>query len=232
MKRKLKLSVAVGCADMLQLGKEVEYIDARADYLHLDVKDGYYVPTFGVGPEFIEAIRPLVTKPMDAHLMVQRPWEHLEVFAQAGAEFLTPHADLIENVALVTIKQIRDLGCKPGVALNPARPPESIRYYLPYLDKVTVMLVDPGIAGQAVISEMYDKIRTLARWRKELGLDFLIEADGSMNAALYGNLYRAGADIVVLGPPALWQLDEDIEVAWGIMEQQLELATGGLQREF
>lgn len=230
MDKEMKLAVAVGCSDLLELRKEVEYIDARADFLHLDVKDGYYVRTFGIGPEFVEAIRPIVTKPMDAHLMIERPWDHLEAFAKAGCEWLTPHADVIENVAMVTIKQIRDLGCKPGVALNPARPLDSIRYYLPYVDKVTLMLVDAGIAGQGVVPEMYQKIRTLAAWREELGLDFMIEADGSMNQSLYADLYRAGADMVVLGPPALWQLDDDIEVAWSKMEQQMREETGALQR--
>lgn len=225
MERKLKVSTAVGCSDLLDLRRQVAFIDEHTDYLHLDVKDGYYVRTFGVGPDFLAAIREIVTKPMDAHLMIQEPWDHLEAFAAAGATYLTPHADVIENVALVTLNRIKELGCKAGVALNPARPPESIRYYLPYLDKVTVMLVDAGIAGQPVIPEMYEKIRTLASWRDELGLDFLIEADGSMDGPLYRKLYDAGADLVVLGPPALWNKHEDIEQAWTIMEGELEDAT-------
>ncbi|MFT0848656.1 hypothetical protein VR010_13035 [Actinomycetaceae bacterium L2_0104] len=225
MDRKLKLSAAVGCSDLLDLKHQIEFIDERADFLHLDVKDGFYVRTFGVGPDFLEAIKGIVTKPMDAHLMVQRPWEHLEAFAAAGATYMTPHADVIENVALVTINRIKELGCKAGVALNPARPLDSIRYYLPYLDKVTLMLVDAGIAGQPVIPEMFEKIRTLRRWRAEMSLDFLIEADGSMNKTLYSDLYRAGADVVVLGPPALWNKHSDIERAWEIMESELAAET-------
>lgn len=222
MTRKLKIATAVSCADPLDLRHQVEYINARTDFMHLDIKDGYYVRTFGVGPEFLDAIKDIVTVPMDAHLMVQRPWEHLEAFAKAGATYLTPHADVIENVALVTINQIKELGCKAGVALNPARSLDSIRYYLPYLDKVTIMLVDAGIAGQRVIPEMYEKINTLARWRKEMGLDFLIEADGSMNKSLYADLCRAGADMVVAGPPALWNLDPDFERAWDTMESYID----------
>lgn len=225
--RGLLVSAAVSCCDPLRLREQVEIIDARADQLHLDVKDGFYVPTFGVGPDFMSAIRGLVSKPMDAHLMVQRPWDHLEAFAAAGATYLTPHADVIENVALVTIRRINELGCRAGVALNPARPLESIRTYLPYLDKVTVMLVDAGIAGQPVIPELHDKIRTLADWRQELGLDFLIEADGSMNADLYADLHRAGADLVVAGPPALWNKHDDLEQAWSIMADELAEATAG-----
>lgn len=232
MGRKLKISTAIGCADLLDLEHQVRYVDERTDFMHLDIKDGYYVRTFGVGPEFTEAIKGIVTKPMDAHLMVQRPWEYLETFANAGATWLTPHADVIENVALVTISQIKELGCKAGVALNPSRPLESIRYYLPYLDKVTLMLVDAGIAGQPVIKEMYDKISTLARLRDDLGLDFLIEADGSMNKSLYANLYRAGADMVVAGPPALWNNDPDFECAWQILEEDVARETEGLERGY
>lgn len=225
MERKLKISTAVGCSDLLDLKHQVSFIDQHTDFLHLDIKDGYYVRTFGVGPDFLAAIKPIVTKPMDAHMMVQEPWNHLEAFAAAGATYLTPHADVIENVALVTINRIKELGCKAGVALNPARSLDSIRYYLPYLDKVTIMLVDAGIAGQPVIAEMFEKIRMLATWREELGLEFLIEADGSMNGDLYANLYRAGADMVVAGPPALWNKHADIEQAWAIMEQEIADAT-------
>ncbi|WP_440895121.1 allulose-6-phosphate 3-epimerase [Amphibacillus sp. Q70] len=225
MDRKLKVAPSMGCCDLLNLKKQVEFIDQRADYLHMDIKDGYYVRTFGIGPDFMNAIKEIVNKPMDAHLMVQRPWDYLEPCAAAGATYITPHTDVIENVALVTINRIKELGCKAGVALNPATPLESIRYYLPYLDKVTIMLVDAGIAGQAVIPEMYEKIRTLAKWRAELDLDFLIEADESMNKDLYGELYQAGADIVVLGPPALWNKHENLEQAWETMENELKNET-------
>jgi D-allulose-6-phosphate 3-epimerase len=128
----------------------------------------------------------------------------------------------------VTINKIISLGCKAGIAMNPAAPLEAIRYYLPLLSKVTIMIVDAGYAGQKVITQMYDKIRTLAKWREEMKLDFLIEADGSMNAGVYAPLYEAGADMVVLGPPALWNKDEDIEKAWAIMEQEVKSELAGM----
>lgn len=222
MNRKLKVAPSMGCCDLLNLKSQVEFIDERADFLHIDIKDGCYVPTFGIGPDFMASIKDIVTKPMDAHLMVEEPQRFLEACANAGATFITPHTDCIENQALVTINKIKALGCKAGVALNPATPLENIRYYLPHLDKVTIMLVDAGIAGQSVIPEMYDKIRTLAQWRKDGNLQFLIEADGSMDKHLYAELYNAGADMVVLGPPALWNKHESLEEAWNIMEYELE----------
>ena len=143
-------------------------------------------------------------------------------------QLISPHTDCIESDAFVTINKIISLGCKAGIAMNPAAPLEAIRYYLPLLSKVTIMIVDAGYAGQKVITQMYDKIRTLAKWREEMKLDFLIEADGSMNAGVYAPLYEAGADMVVLGPPALWNKDEDIEKAWAIMEQEVKSELAGM----
>ena len=127
---------------------------------------------------------------------------------------------------------IKELGCKAGVALSPSVPLSTIEYYLPLLDKVTIMIVDPGIAGQPVDPQMFVKIRQLAQIRKERGLDFLIEADGSMNKDLYRRLYEAGADLVVLGPPALWNKSDDFQEAWDIMEKELETELEGAERQF
>lgn len=145
-------------------------------------------------------IKDVVTKPMDAHLMVKHPQDFIEVCANAGAAYITPHTDCIESDAFVTFNKIKKLGCKAGVALNPASSLENIRYYLPLLDKVTIMIVDDGYSGQKPIEEMYDKIRNLVKMREEMELDFLIEVDGSMCGEIYG---KSGVDVVVLGPSAL-----------------------------
>ena len=224
MEKKLLLAPSMGCCDLYDFEHQVRCIDEKADFLHIDIKDGNYVKTFGVGPDFMTVLGKVVHTPMDAHLMVKHPQDYIEACAEAGAAYITPHTDCIESDAFVTINKILSLGCKAGIAMNPAAPLEAIRYYLPLLSKVTIMLVDAGYAGQKVIAQMYDKIRTLVQWREEMGLDFLIEADGSMNADVYGPLYEAGADVVVLGPPALWNKDKDIEKAWGIMEKEVESA--------
>ncbi|WP_411683154.1 ribulose phosphate epimerase [Clostridium thailandense] len=221
MKRKLMVAPSLGCCDMFKMEKEIKFIDQHADFLHMDIKDGNYVKTFGIGPDFLNYIKDKVKTPMDAHLMVKHPQNFLEMFANAGAKYITVHTDCIESDAFVTLNKIKSLGCKTGVAMNPASSLESIRYYLPLLDKVTVMIVDAGYAGQKVITQMYDKIRTLVKWREDMKLNFLIEADGSMNGDVYGPLYEAGVDVVVLGPPALWNKDTDIERAWSIMEKEI-----------
>lgn len=222
MKNKLLLAPSMGCCDLFDFEHQVKFIDTHADFLHIDIKDGNYVQTYSIGPDFIRTLKPVVKTQMDAHLMVQHPQRILEECAEAGATYITPHTDCIESDAFVTFNKILSLGCKAGVALNPATPLESIRYYLPLLSKVTIMIVDAGYAGQKVIPQMYDKIVELVKWREEMQLSFLIEADGSMNADVYEPLYAAGADVVVLGPPALWNKDKNIEKAWNIMENELK----------
>lgn len=224
MNKKLMVAPSLGCCDLFHIEEQVKLIDARADFLHMDIKDGNYVKTFGIGPDFLNYLKDKVTKPMDAHLMIKNPQDFIEVFAKAGATYITPHTDCIEGDAFVTINKIKSLGCKAGIALNPSVPLETIEYYLPLIEKVTIMIVDAGYAGQKVIPQMYEKIRRLAMMREKMGLSFLIEADGSMNADAYKPLYEAGADVVVLGPPALWNKSEDFEEAWDIMEREVEEA--------
>ena len=224
MSKKLLVAPSMGCCNLFKMEEQVRFIDMHADFLHIDIKDGNYVKTFGVGPEFMESLKPVVQTPMDAHLMVKHPQDFIEACVKAGAEYITPHTDCIESNGFVTINKIKALGRKAGIALNPAAPLEAIRYYLPLLDKVTVMIVDAGYAGQKVITQMYDKIRTLVELRKAMGLSFLIEADGSMNKDVYRPLFDAGADVVVLGPPALWDKDSNIKTAWEIMEKEMREA--------
>lgn len=231
--RKLMIAPSVGCCDLFHIEEQVKLINEKSDYLHMDIKDGVYVPSYGIGPDYLDYLNKHVDnlKPMDAHLMVKHPQQYLELFARSGAEYITPHTDCIEGDAFVTINKIKELGCKAGVALSPSVPLSTIEYYLPLLDKVTIMIVDPGISGQPVNPQMFVKINRLAKMRKELGLNFLIEADGSMNKDLYRTLYEAGADMVVLGPPALWNKDADFEKAWSIMEKELEQELDGAERK-
>ena len=233
MERKLMIAPSVGCCDLFHVEEQMKIINEKSDYLHMDIKDGVYVPSYGIGPDYLDYLNKNVKnlKPMDAHLMVKHPQKYLETFAKAGATYITPHTDCIEGDAFVTIHKIKDLSCKAGVALSPSVPLETIEYYLPLLDKVTIMIVDPGIAGQSVDEQMFVKIKRLAQIRKQRDLNFLIEADGSMNRSLYRRLYEVGADIVIMGPPALWNKDEDFEKAWQIMEAELEEELYDAKRE-
>ena len=224
MERKLMIAPSVGCCDLFHIEEQMKVINEKSDFLHMDIKDGVYVPSYGIGPDYLDYLNKHIDhlKPMDAHLMIKHPQQYLEVFAKTGAAYITPHTDCIEGDAFVTLRKIKELGCKAGIALSPSVPLTTIEYYLPLLDTVTLMIVDPGLAGQPVDEQMSVKIRQLAQIRKERGLNFLIEADGSMNKELYRRLYEAGTDMVVLGPPALWNKDADFEKAWDIMEEELE----------
>lgn len=229
-KKRLLIAPSLGCCDLFEMERQVRFLDEKSDFLHIDIKDGNYVKTFGVGPDFMGYMKDHVSTPMDAHLMVKHPQDYIAACAAAGASYITPHTDCIESDAFVTLNQIKSLGVKAGIAMNPAVPLEAIRYYLPLLDKVTIMLVDAGYAGQQVIPQMYDKIRSLVMIREEMKLDFLIEADGSMNQGIYGPLSAAGCDCVVLGPPALWNKHPDIEQAWDIMMKEIKEEVGGYEK--
>lgn len=212
---------SLGCCDLFKMKEQIIFIDQNADLLHIDIKDGNYVKTFGVGIDFMKYVKSHVTKPMDAHLMVKHPQDFIEACAEAGATYITPHNDCIRSDAFITLNKIKSLGCKAGIALNPSESLDTIKYYLPLLDKVTIMLVDAGYAGQKVIPQMFDKIKELVEMRKNMNLNFLIEADGSMNKEIYPEIHEAGVDVAVLGPPALWNKDEDIEKAWDIMKKEI-----------
>ena len=221
MEKKLLLAPSMGCCDLYDFENQVRYIDEHADFLHIDIKDGNYVKTFGVGPDFMTVLKKVVKKPMDAHLMVKHPQDFIEACAEAGADYITPHTDCIESDAFVTINKILSLGCKAGIAMNPAAPLEAIRYYLPLLSKVTIINVVGVLAGCEPES---------CEQRGICSVQNVIEADGSMNAGVYAPLYEAGADVVVLGPPALWNKDPDIKKAWTIMQGEVDEELKDLNR--
>ncbi|WP_339235951.1 D-allulose 6-phosphate 3-epimerase [Oceanobacillus sp. FSL W7-1281] len=222
--QKVYFAPSVMLIDIFQAKQHVEFLNNNSDIFHMDIKDGNYVKNFGTTPLFIEQIKPMTTVPIDAHLMVNNPWEHLEDTAKAGADYITPHADTIAKEAFRTINKIKSLGCKAGIAVNPSTSLNEIKNYLHLLDKVTVMTVDPGYSGQPFIMQMLDKIKSLDKIRKEEGLDFLIEADGSIDEKVYKQLYEAGVDIIVLGGPALFDKSTQIEEAWDIMKNHFEAA--------
>lgn len=213
--RKLLLAPSMGCCDLFQFEQQVRFIDENADFLHIDIKDGNYAKTSGVGMDFMATLKKVVKKPMDAYLMVKHPQDYIEECVNAGATYITLHTEYVESEAFIMINKIISLGCKAGIALYPTTSLETIRYYLPLLSKVTIY------AGQKVLAQMYDKIDTLVCWRQEMGLDFLIEAGGLMDVGVYASLYEVGADIVVLGSSALWNKSENIEKAWDIMQSEI-----------
>lgn len=198
----VKIAPSILAADFAELGAAVRAAEAGgADYIHVDVMDGHFVPNITIGPPVVAALRRATTLPLDVHLMIEAPDRYLAVFAGAGASILTVHVETCPHLHR-TIQAIRDLGVRPGVTLNPATSLESIREILPYVEQVLVMTVNPGFGGQSYIPTMTAKIARLAAMLDELGDDRPrpdIEVDGGIDRLTARQVVEAGATVLVAG---------------------------------
>lgn len=186
-------------ADFSRLGEEMDLLDeSLCDYIHLDIMDGHYVPNISFGPGLIKALRPRTKKVFDVHLMITEPERYFQDFAQAGADLITIHTDATIHLHR-SLQEIKDLGLKAGVALNPGQSLEEIKYVLEDVDLVLIMSVNPGFGGQSFILSALEKIRDLKTLRDQRGLNFLIEVDGGIKLDNAKELLEAGADVLVSG---------------------------------
>lgn len=215
----VKFAPSLLCMDLLRVEEQLQVMNRRADYLHVDLMDLRFVPNMGLSPTFVQAIRPLAQKPIDCHVM---GWDldwWIAALADAGADAITIHLEATGERAPDLLANIRTRSCSPGLALSPETSADQAASLLPLVDKVTVMTVKPGSPGAPFLWDMLPKITRLAQLREQLGLSFELEMDGSCADDNFQPLRQAGVDVFVLGAAALFGRTPSLERSFDQMEQ-------------
>lgn len=195
----IKIAPSILSADFARLGEEIKDVEAGgADYIHVDVMDGHFVPNITIGPLIVEAIRPVTALPLDVHLMISNPDQYIETFAKAGADIITVHAEACPHLHR-TIQLIRSFGIKSGVVLNPSTPVDVLEYVIGDIDMVLLMTVNPGFGGQSFIEAVVPKIRRVRDMITKAGVSVDIEIDGGVNTETARICTEAGANVLVAG---------------------------------
>lgn len=209
----VKIAPSILSADFSKLGDEIKDVEkGGADYIHVDVMDGHFVPNITIGPLIVEAARRATTLPLDVHLMIENPDLYIEEFAKAGADYLTVHVEACRHLHR-TVHLIKSFGVKAGVVLNPATPVSSIEHVIEDVDLVLLMSVNPGFGGQKFIPGVLPKIREVKSLADRLGTEVEIEVDGGVNAETARLCIEAGATVLVAGSAVYNQPDRAKAIA-------------------
>lgn len=195
----MKIAPSILSADFSRLRDEIQAVEkAGADWLHVDIMDGHYVPNITIGPVVVESVRKVTRMPLDVHLMITDPDKYAPEFIKAGADWISVHPDTCKD-PVKSLERIRELGAKASIAVNPDVPLEKVEPYFGHIDMLLMMTVFPGFAGQAFIEDVLPKIAKARQIITEKKLPILIEADGGIKADNIGRVVRAGAEVIVSG---------------------------------
>ncbi|CAM3415172.1 ribulose-phosphate 3-epimerase [Aeromicrobium ponti] len=209
----VKIAPSILSADFSNLGEEIKDVErGGADYIHVDVMDGHFVPNITIGPLIVDAIRPVTKLPLDVHLMIENPDAYIEAFAKAGADYITVHVEASRHLHR-TVHFIKSFGVKAGVVLNPATPVNAIEHIIEDIDMVLLMSVNPGFGGQKFIPSVLSKIAAVKEMADSKGLEIEIEIDGGVNEETAKQCIDAGANVLVAGSAIYNQKDRAKAIA-------------------
>ncbi|XOV90940.1 MAG: ribulose-phosphate 3-epimerase [Bacteroidota bacterium] len=221
-KRKILLSPSMMCADFLDLRKELDVlVKHQVEMLHIDIMDGQYVPNFTLGADLAKTMYKYSKIPLDYHLMIENVDQSLSIFSGIEGSTITFHPETSRH-PVRTIQAIRDSGCKPSIAIDPAIPIDEMKHLLPLVDMVCVMTVNPGYSGQKVIPFCIDKIAELRKWKQENHPELLIEVDGNVSWENIPKMIQSGADILVLGTSSIFNTHQSREQAFMELEKVMQ----------
>ncbi|EHO49428.1 D-allulose 6-phosphate 3-epimerase [Lentilactobacillus kisonensis] len=222
----VKFAPSLMTMDLDNFKEQIEFLSDKVDSFHVDIMDGHFVPNLTLSPWFIEQVKKISDTPISSHLMVEDPSFWVDELIKVHSEYICFPAERANGIAFRLINKIHDAGLKAGVVLNPETQISEIKPYLEALDKITIMTVDPGFAGEKFIQSSLQKIKDLRSIREENGYHYLIEMDGSSNRKSFKRIFDAQPDIYIIGRSGLFGLSDDIETAWDMMTQNFLDATG------
>jgi ribulose-phosphate 3-epimerase len=210
MMRKIHLAASLVCADPLNIESDIKQLNnGKADLIHFDVMDGSFVPRYGLYPEILTSLKSKTDIPVDVHMMVDNPEDYIETFKSAGADYYNVHVEACKHLHRI-IKKVRDIGMKPGIALNPATPISSMEWIIKDIEMVVLMAINPGIVGHKLIPSMLEKIKQVREYANQAGNETLIiEIDGGVTFESACKMIEAGADALVCGTGTIFRPQED-----------------------
>lgn len=220
------ISPSLMCMDLTKFKEQINFLDKHVESYHIDIMDGHFVPNITLSPWFIEQVKKISDTPISVHMMVDDPAFWVPQLVDLETEWICMHAETLDGCAFRLIDQIHDAGLKAGVVINPETTVESIVPYIDIVDRVTVMTVDPGFAGQRFLESTLSKVTQLKKLREKMEYNYIIEIDGSGNKNNFKKMSEAGTEVFIVGNSGLFSLDEDISAAWEQLCNDFEQETG------